>query len=113
MNQQKYRDILTILKQIWWPVTITYQTQQIDLITEDLIRFHILKIQHLIEWELDLCQEYTIADIFSLYMSINHIINDLWIDEFHTVLWKDLLNHGYNLLLELKQILLNFPENRN
>ncbi len=113
MNQQKYRDILDILKQIWWPVKITYQTQQIDLITEDLIRFHILKIQFLIEWDLDFYQEYTIADVFSLYMCINHIISDLWIDEFQTVLWKDLLNHWYNLLLELKQIFFHFPENHN
>lgn len=106
MNKKLLLDILDILYQIWWPIKISYQTKQIDLISEELIKFHIEKIEPLLVKEDFLLKDYWISDLFSLYMCLLHIINDLWTDEFQTVLWKDLYRDWYRVLLEVKSILL-------
>ncbi len=106
MNKNNLNNILQLLKQVWWPVKITYQTKQITLISDDIINYHIDKIINLINSNKIFVDEYNISDIYSLYWCINYIITDLWEDEFDTVLWKDLYLDWYKLLIDIKNYLI-------
>lgn len=106
MNLHTLNFILQILQQIWWPVKISYQTEQINWISEELIRFHIQKIENLIWENADFKKHYNISDTFSLYMCVDYLIKDLWPDEFSIVTWEDLYTSGYKTLIILKQFLL-------
>jgi hypothetical protein len=106
MTEESLKDILYLLKQVWWPTKITYQTKQITLISKDMIDYHIKKLDYLISSSKNFVDEYNISDIYSLYWCIEYIITDLWIDEFETVTWKDLYSFWYRLLLDIRSYII-------
>lgn len=108
MEQEEYKNILHILNQIWWPVKITYQIKQITLISEELIRYHINKIEFVFKTNKAFYEEYSISDMYSLYACLNFVINDLWVDEFETIIWEDFFNSWLKLLSWIKEDLLNY-----
>lgn len=98
------KNILSILNQVWGPTKISFDTKCINLISQDLIDFHIRKIKS--DESID---SYNVSDLFSLYFCLNFIIENLWIhDEYSIVLWEDLFQHGYKTLLEVKSAIMKF-----
>ena len=79
--------------------------KQINSISEDLVKFHIKKVNKLLVENISFSDEYNISDIYSLYWCLNYIINDLWEDEFETIIWENLYLVWYKILQNLKNYL--------
>lgn len=103
MDEKKISYILQILHQVWWPVSITYQSRQITWISEKLIDYHRSKLDYLLQKHVSFSENYSISDIYSLYMCLHFVVMDLWVDEFETVIWQDFFSSWLQLLMEIKR----------
>lgn len=91
--------ITKILIQFWWPINISYQSKQLNNITQELIDFHNDNIKNF--------ENYWINELFSLYHVVDFAVKELWDSDFSIVTWLDLYKDWYTSLDYIASLIRN------
>lgn len=99
LEQQTIWYLLCIFRQIWWPVKLSYCSTNRFYITNDIVNSVVALLEEKEEWG-----NVSLIELFSIISICDYIINDLGIDDHHTILGVDIVQ-SLQVLRDLKRLL--------